>query len=143
MADLFKRYRRVHPGCTRKEIEDLVNAIRDGKYWNAFPGCRDALYVLALTRARIRAKKGNVVRVTHFGKILVDRSIAGLCSRGKILLVIREDSQYRAKYVVTWPAFLNIMRGNSEQFYRALIRSEAQELIGVKKAKEIMMEHER
>ena len=138
MVDLIKRYKRIHPGCTKKEIEDLVNAVKEDKYWNALPNYKDALYVVALTRARIRVNKANVVKVTHFGKILVDQGIAKFCSRGKILLVVRDDSHYRARYVITWPAFLNIMRGNSESFYKALIGSNTKELIGVKQAKEMM-----
>lgn len=138
MVDLIKRYKRIHPGCTNKEIEDLVNAIKEDKYWNALPNYKDALYVVALTRARIRVNKANVVKVTHFGKILVDQDIAKFCSRGKILLVVRDNSHYRARYVITWPAFLNIMRGNSELFYNALIGSNTKELVGVKQAKEMM-----
>lgn len=138
MADLIKRYKRIHPGCTIKEIEDLVNAIREDKYWNALPNYKDALYVVALTRARIKVNKANVVKVTHFGKILVDQSIAKFCSRSKILLVIRDNSHYRGRYVITWPAFLNVMRGNSESFYNSLIRSDMKELIGVKQAKTMM-----
>jgi len=141
LVDLIKRYKRIHPGCTNKEIEDLVNAIKEDKYWNALPNYKDALYVVALTRARIRVNKANVVKVTHFGKILVDQGIAKFCSRGKILLVVRDNSHYRARYVITWPAFLNIMRGNSESFYNALIGSNTKELIGVKQAKEMMALH--
>lgn len=141
MVDLIKRYKRIHPGCTNKEIEDLVNAIKEDKYWNALPNYKDALYVVALTRARIRVNKANVVKVTHFGKILVDQGIAKFCSRGKILLAVRSNSHYRARYVITWPAFLNIMRGNSELFYNALISSNTKELIGVKQAKEMMALH--
>jgi len=138
LVDLIKRYKRIHPGCTNKEIEDLVNAIKEDKYWNALPNYKDALYVVALTRARIKVNKANVVKVTHFGKILVDQSIAKFCSRGKILLVVRDNSHYRARFVITWPAFLNIMRGDSESFYNALIRSNTKELVGVKQAKEMM-----
>lgn len=138
MVDLIKRYKRIHPGCTNKEIEDLVNAVREDKYWNALPNYKDSLYVVSLTRARIKANKANVVKVTHFGKILVDQDIAKFCSRGKILLLVRNESHYRAKYVITWPAFLNIMRGNSESFYNTLINSNTRELIGVKQAKEMM-----
>ena len=138
MVDLIKRYKRIHPGCTNKEIEDLVNAIKEDKYWNALPNYKDALYVVALTRARIKVNKANVVKVTHFGKILVDQSIAKFCSRGKILLVVRDNSHYRARFVITWPAFLNIMRGDSESFYNALIRNNTKELVGVKQAKEMM-----
>ncbi len=139
MVDLIKRYKRIHPGCTNKEIEDLVNAIKEDKYWNAIPNYKDALYVIALTRARIRVNKANVVKVTHFGKILVDQDIAKFCSRSKVLLVVKDNSHYRAKHVITWPAFLNVMRGNSESFYNALIQSDAKELIGVKQAKAMMM----
>jgi hypothetical protein len=138
LVDLIKRYKRIHPGCTNKEIEDLVNAVREDKYWNALPNYKDSLYVVSLTRARIKANKANVVKVTHFGKILVDQDIAKFCSRGKILLLVRNESHYRAKYVITWPAFLNIMRGNSESFYNTLINSNTRELIGVKQAKEMM-----
>jgi hypothetical protein len=138
LPDLIKRYKRIHPGCTIKEIEDLVNAIREDKYWNALPNYKDALYVIALTRARIKVNKANVVKVTHFGKILVDQSIAKFCSRSKILLVMKDNSHYRARYVITWPAFLNIMRSDSESFYNALISSDTKELIGVKQAKTMM-----
>ena len=139
MVDLFKRYRRTHPGLARKAVEDLVNAVRDGKYWNALPNSKDALYVVALTRARIKAKGGKVVRVTHFGKVLVDESIARFCSRGKVLLLVRENAHYVARYVITWPAFLNVMRGDPERFYNELIRSRTGELIGVQKAREMML----
>ncbi|HLE34298.1 MAG TPA: hypothetical protein VI698_00245 [Nitrososphaerales archaeon] len=138
MPDLIKRYKRIHPGCTKKDIEDLVNAIKEGKYWNALPNYKDALYVIALTRARIKVNKANVVKVTHFGKILVDQSIAKFCSRSKVLLVMKDNSHYRARYVITWPAFLNIMRSDSESFYNALISSDTKELIGVKQAKTMM-----
>ena len=138
MPDLIKRYKRIHPGCTIKEIEDLVNAIREDKYWNALPNYKDALYVIALTRARMKVNKANVVKVTHFGKILVDQRIAKFCSRSKVLLVMKDNSHYRARYVITWPAFLNIMRSDSESFYNALISSDTKELIGVKQAKTMM-----
>lgn len=138
MADLLKRFKRIHPGCTNKEIMDLVNAVKENKYWNALPKYKDAVYVVALTRARIKANNANVVKVTHFGKILVDQKVAKFCSRGKVLLAVRDNAHYRAKYVITWPAFLNVMRGNAELFYNTLINSDANELIGVKQAKEMM-----
>ena len=138
LPDLLKRYKRIHPGCTNKEIMDLVNAIKENKYWNVLPNEKNALYVVALTRARITVKKDNVVRVTYFGKILVDREVARFCSRGKILLVVRENSHFKGRYIITWPAFLNIMRNNPELFYNALIKKDLKELIGVKQAKEIM-----
>ncbi|MEM3083854.1 MAG: hypothetical protein QXP61_02065 [Nitrososphaerales archaeon] len=138
MPDLLKRYKRIHPGCTNKEIMDLVNAIKDNKYWNVLPNEKDAVYVVALTRARIKVNNDNVVRVTHFGKILIDREIAKLCSRGKVLLAFRENSHFRGKYIITWPAFMNIMRTDAAGFYHSLIRKDVRELIGVKLAKEIM-----
>lgn len=138
MVDLIKRYRRLHPGCTGKEIEDLVNAVREDKYWNALPNYKDALYVVILTRARIKVNKDNVVRVTHFGKILVDERIAKFCSRGKVLLVVGQNSHYRGEHVITWPAFLNVMRGDSEHFYHVLVNGNVKELVGVKQAKAMM-----
>jgi hypothetical protein len=138
LVDLFKRYRRTHPGLARKEIEDLVSSIRNEKYWNALPSSRDAVYVLALSRARVRVKGGKVATVTHFGKVLVEEGVAKFCSRGKVLLLIRDDSHYTARYVITWPAFLNVMRGDAGRFYDALVRSGITELVGVKKAREMM-----
>lgn len=138
MPDLLKRYKRLHPGCSNKEIMDLVYAIKENKYWNVLPNEKDAIYVVALTRARIKANSDNIVRVTHLDKILVDRSIAKLCSRGKVLLAFKENSHYKAHYVITWPAFLNIMRTDPEAFYRSLIREGAKELIGVKRAQELL-----
>lgn len=138
LPDLLKRYKRIHPGCTTKEIMDLVNAIKENKYWNVLPNVKDAVYVVALTRARIKINKDNVVRVTHFGKIIVDGEIAKFCSRGKVLLAVRESSHFKGKYVITWPAFLNIMRTNPEAFYNSLMQRNAKELIGVKQAKEMM-----
>ena len=139
LPDLLKRYKRVHPGCTNREIMDLVNAIKENKYWNVLPNEKNSVYVVALTRARIKVNQDNVVRVTHFGKILVDREIAKFCSRGKVLLAVRENSHFKGKYIITWPAFLNIMRTNPALFYHSLIKNDIKELIGVRQAKEIMM----
>jgi hypothetical protein len=125
---------------SNKEITDLVNAIKENKYWNVLPNDKNAVYVVVLTRARIKANKDNVVRVTYFGKILVDREIAKFCSRGKVLLAVRENSHFKGQYVITWPAFLNIMRTNAELFYQELIKKDVKMLIGVKQAKEIMHE---
>ncbi|MFQ5970106.1 MAG: hypothetical protein ACE5J2_06400 [Nitrososphaerales archaeon] len=138
MADLLKRFKRIHPGCTNKEIMDLVNAIKDNKYWNASPKYKGAVYVVALTRARIKANNANVVKATHFGKMLVDEKVAKFCSRGKVLLAVRDNTHYRARHVITWPAFLNVMRGNAELFYNMLINGDSNELIGVKQAKQMM-----
>jgi hypothetical protein len=138
LPDLLKRYKRIHPGCSNKDITDLVNAINANKYWNVLPGEKDAVYVVALTRARIKVNKDNVVRVTHFGKILVNGEIARFCSRGKVVLAVRQNSSFKGRYVITWPAFLNIMRTNPERFYHALMERDIRELIGVKQAKEIL-----
>jgi hypothetical protein len=141
LVDLIKRYRRLHPGCTAKEIEDLVNAVKEDKYWNALPNYKDALYVVALTRARIKVNGANIVRVTFLDKIAVDGDIAKFCSRGKVILVMRENSHYRGRYVITWPAFLNVMRGNPEAFYHTLLSSNVRELMGVKQTKAMMALH--
>ncbi|MFQ5940255.1 MAG: hypothetical protein ACE5KA_00950 [Nitrososphaerales archaeon] len=138
MPNLLKHYKRIHPSCSNKEITDLINAIKENKYWNVLPNEKNAVYVVALTRARIKFNKDNIVRVTHFGKILVDREIAKFCSRGKVLLAVRENSHYRGSYIVTWPAFLNIMRTRPDLFYKALTKKDIKGLIGVKQALEII-----
>ena len=139
LPDLLKRYKRIHPGCTKKEIMDLVNAIKENKYWNVLSNNKDAVYVIALNRAQIKVNAQNVVRVTYFGKILVDRDIAKYCSRGKVVLALRENSNFNGRYVITWPAFLNIMRNDPELFYRAL-NKDIKVLIGVNQVHKIMNE---
>jgi len=140
LPDLLKRYKRIHPGCTNKEIMDLVNAIKENKYWNVLSNNKDLVYVIALNRAQIKVNAQNVVRVTYFGKISVDRDIARYCSRGKVVLALRENSNFNGRYVITWPAFLNIMRNDPELFYQALNIKDIKVLIGVKQAHKIMNE---
>jgi len=115
-----------------------VNAMKDDKYWNALPDSKEFFYVVALSRARIRSDEGNVATVTHVGKVILDRSISKFCSRGKVLLVSKQGSNYKAMCVITWPAFLNIMHSRPTLFCNVVARMPISQLVDVKKARELM-----
>ena len=110
----------IYPQCSRREIQDLVNAIRNDKYWSVHPGTRDALYVVALTRASIPTPHGFRARATHLRTVTVPPEAAKYCRRGRVLVVVNRDPAPVAMVVATWPAFLRLMRLKTAVVYEML-----------------------
>jgi len=111
----------MYRGCSEREINDLIEAIRGGKYWAGLLGSKDVIYVVALTRAKIRIARGFQARATYIDKAEVSESAAPYCKRGRILAMVKEDSHYVARSVIPWPIFLRIMRGLQDEIYNLIV----------------------
>ena len=110
------RFRRSYPDCSRREIRDLVEAIKGDKYWRVDPKVRDVIYVVALTRARYPEGGAFRARATHVKSVLVDPRAARYCRKGRVLIVVNGY----ARHVLTWPAFLRLMKMDSERVLKAI-----------------------
>ncbi|MGB9717996.1 MAG: hypothetical protein ACPL4E_06085 [Thermoproteota archaeon] len=97
----------VFKGLTKKEAEDLVNAVKHDKYWRISPGNREFICVVALSRARVRSRRGMYVRATHLGRVEVSMDAANFCRKWRVLLV--DTRKMLAVSVLTWRAFNRIV----------------------------------
>ncbi|MCP8322319.1 MAG: hypothetical protein H3Z52_15485 [archaeon] len=120
-SDLFTQFKRIYPECSRKEVEDLIEAIKGDKYWLVSPNHKDAIYVVALTKANIPRTKGFQAKATHLKKIVVVPEAARFSRKGRVIMAIKLDSDYIAKSVVSWSAFLRLMDENPDAIYNMLI----------------------
>lgn len=104
----------------RREKEDLLSAIKGNKYWNLDAKDRDFIYVVALTRARIRIDESYCARATHIGSVTMSKEVGKFCRRYRILLVNRRMG--KAVCVMTWKAFNKYMMKYRKQIHDALMR---------------------
>lgn len=123
-SDLFTQFRRIYPDCSRKEVEDLVEAIKGNKYWLVSPGHKDAIYTVALTRADIPKAEGFQAEATHLKKVIVVSEAAKFSKKGRVLMAIKSNSDYIAKNVILWSAFLRIMDENPDVIYKMFMEGE-------------------
>ncbi|MEM2087987.1 MAG: hypothetical protein QXF52_04855 [Thermoproteota archaeon] len=93
----------VFKGLTKREAEDLVNAVKHDKYWRLSPGNREFICVVALSRARVKSRRGRYARATHLGRVEVSMDAANFCRKWRILLV--DTRRMLAVSVLTWRAF--------------------------------------
>ena len=118
---MFRHFRRMYEECGEKEVRNLVEAIKNDKYWSGRPGVKDVIYIVALTKAEIPLAQGFQARATFLGKVTVSREASPYCRRGRVLAAVKSESQYIVQSVITWPAFLRIMREKAEEAYHLLI----------------------
>jgi len=123
-TDTFAHFRRTYPECSDKEIRDLVEAIRGDKYWLVQPGKKDALYVVALTRAQIPLAEGYQARATYVGAVSVTSEAAPYCRRGRVIAVARHVARFIGTSVILWPEFLQLIRLDSALVYHALLHNQ-------------------
>jgi len=120
-SDLFAQFKKIYPECSRKEIEDLVEAIKGDKYWLVSPNYKDAIYAVALTKANIPKANGFQAKATHLKRVIVEFDAAKFSKNGRILMAIKSGSDYIAKSVILWSAFLRIVNENPDAIYKMLI----------------------
>jgi hypothetical protein len=104
---------------TRREAEDLINAVRDDKYWKVSPENKDFIFVVALSRARIRSRRGMYAKATHVKRVEVIKEAAGFCRRWRVLLV--DKRRMLAVSVLTWRAFNKIVSKGMEYVIRFIL----------------------
>lgn len=114
---LWEHLRKAYPRCSNRKINDLVSAIEEDKYWWVCPGKKDAVYVVALTKAQIPLKDGFQARATHVGRVRVLRSAARFSRKGRVLLAVKEGTGFVARCAITWPAFLQLMHEEPQAVY--------------------------
>lgn len=141
--DLFAHFKRIYPKCSRKEIQDLIEAIKCDKYWLVCPNYKNAIYVVALTRANIPEEKGFQARATHLNRVIVVPEAARFSRKGRVLMVIKLGSNYIAKSVILWPAFLRLIKENSNMIYEHLIEGKIPPFVNNKNVKVILKAHKR
>ena len=120
-SDLFAQFKKIYPECSRKEIEDLVEAIKGDKYWLVSPNYKDAIYTVALTKANIPKANGFQAKATHLKRVIVEFNASKFSKRGRVLMAIKSGSDYIVKSVILWSAFLRIMNENPVAIYKMLI----------------------
>jgi hypothetical protein len=91
----------------RKEAEDLMNAVKHDKYWKVSPEDKDFIFVVALSRARVKSRRGMYAKATHVKRVEVIKEAAGFCRRWRVLLV--DKRRMLAVSVLTWRAFNKIV----------------------------------
>jgi len=117
----FTHLKKLYPECSRKDLEDLIGAIKGDKYWLVDPNHEDAIYIVALTRANILKANGLQAKATHLKRVIVVAEAARFSRRGRVLMAVKSGSNYIAKSVITWPAFLRMMGGDSITIYKMLM----------------------
>lgn len=115
--------RRLYPGCTRLEIENLISAMLSGKYWKVHPSRDNAYYAVALTRAKIPFKNGFRAKSTAPWPVTISPKAARFCRRGRILVIKRENHTFMSETVVDWPVFLRLMKIDENLVYKHLIEN--------------------
>ncbi|MCP8305466.1 MAG: hypothetical protein H3Z50_08405 [archaeon] len=120
-SELFAHFERMYPKCSRKEIEDLIEAIKGDKYWSVCPEHKDAIYVVALTRAKIPKAGGFQAKATYLKKVTVSPEAANFSRRGRVLLAVKDGSNYIGKSVITWSAFLRLMNESPDLIYKLVV----------------------
>lgn len=104
---------------TRREAEDLINAVKHDKYWKINPEDKDFIFVVALSRARVRSRRGMYAKATHVKKIEVIKEAARFCRKWRILLV--DKRRMLAVSVLTWRAFNKIVSKGTGSIIRFIL----------------------
>ncbi|MEM3383486.1 MAG: hypothetical protein QXL52_03650 [Nitrososphaerales archaeon] len=137
--DLFIHFKKIYPNCSRKEIQDLIEAIKWDKYWLVCPNYKNAMYTVALTRANIPKENGFQARTTYLKRVVVVSEAARFSRKGRILMVIKLGSKYVAKSVISWSAFLRLINEDTNLIYNMLIEGKFPPFINDKNIKAIIL----
>lgn len=97
----------IFRSLTRREAEDLINAVKYDKYWKVSPQDKDFIFVVALSRARVKSRRGLYAKATYVKRVEVVREAAKFCRKWRVLLVDRK--RMLAVSVLTWKTFNKII----------------------------------
>ena len=121
--EMRDHFTKIISSCSPQEIDDLVSAIRSNKYWKVHSEKNDAIYVVALTQARIPFKEGFKAKSTASKTVVVGQKAARFCRRGRILVVKDQGKTFISNTVIEWPIFLRLIRKNQNHVYKSLIEN--------------------
>ncbi|MEM2344083.1 MAG: hypothetical protein QXI73_02035 [Thermoproteota archaeon] len=91
---------------TRREAEDILNAVKHDKYWKVDMENKDLIFVVALSRARVESRRGMYAKATYVKRVEVVKEAARFCRKWRVLLVDRR--RMLAVSVLTWKTFNKI-----------------------------------
>lgn len=102
----------VFSKLSRNDRENLSGAIRGKKYWKISEDSTKFVYVIALSRARIRSPLGFLVETSAFRRVQVVPEAAKFSRKYRVLLL---DLTTRVAFsAITWTAFTMIMKKYSK-----------------------------
>lgn len=93
---------------SEREIDDLAEAIKSNKFWYALPSNKQFIFVVALSRARIKKGSFYLAKATYLKQIYIPQEIKEYVRKFMIVLVERETK--KGKVVMSWKTFLSLMR---------------------------------
>jgi hypothetical protein len=129
---LYGYLKKAYPSCAERDIQNLVEAIKNNKFWPLKAGNKDEIYVIALTRALIPSELGFLSKVTYLNQVEVSNSAAPYCRKGRIIIVVKKDSRYQGVSILPWTVFLKIFRNNPDLPKKLLNRESLPPFIGSK-----------
>ena len=121
--EMRKHFKKIYPKCSTIEIENLVSAIVTKKYWKVHSERKDALYVVALTQAKLPFKDGFKAESTAPKTVIVSPKAARLCRRGRILIVKDSGEDFISETIVEWPVFLRLIQQDQNLTYKLFIEN--------------------
>jgi len=121
--EMREHFRKIYPKCSTREIENLVSAILSKKYWKVHPRKMDALYVVALTHARVPLKDGFRAKSTAPKTVILSPKAARFCRRGRVLVVKDRGEDFISETVADWPVFTRLIRQDEDLIYKLLIEN--------------------
>ncbi|GBC75125.1 hypothetical protein HRbin06_00439 [archaeon HR06] len=126
--NLLNHFKRIFKDSKAKVVKDLVEAIKGDKYWKA--KTKDYLFLVALSRARIPYKGYYIAKATHFKRVLLRDTVAKYCRRGRILMAKKNKELIIAEKVLSWEAFVKLMKKDNKEFLEGLILNSNFQFIG-------------
>ena len=121
--EMREHFKKIYPECSANEIENLVSAIASYKYWKVHPEKKNALYVVALTQAKVPFKDGFRAKSTAPKPIVVSPKAAKFCRRGRILIAKDRGEDFTADTVIEWPVFLGLIRKPQDHVYKFFVEN--------------------
>ncbi|MFQ5711037.1 MAG: hypothetical protein ACE5GD_04560 [Candidatus Geothermarchaeales archaeon] len=121
--DEMKHFQKTYPSCSPREVSDLLSAVKSNKYWRVHTERRNALYVVALTRAKIPHRDGFKAKTTASKTVILSRRAARFARRGRILVAVDRGDHFSSDTVIEWPAFRKLIRRSPDSAYRLLVEN--------------------
>ena len=118
-----KHFKSMYPKCSALDIENLVSAIASNKYWKLHSTKIDALYVVALSQAKIPFKDGFKAESTASKTVILSPKASRFCRRGRILIVKDRGENFISNTVLEWPIFIKLIKQDQDLIYKFFIEN--------------------
>jgi uncharacterized MAPEG superfamily protein len=119
--DLRRSLRKLYPKYTTRMIDDLKSSIRSKKHWKVHGKRGDALYAVALSRAKRPFMSGFRVKTTASKTVVVEGEASRYVRKGRILVVVDRGEYLICRTVIDWPAFRKLMHQDQDGLYTLFV----------------------